>query len=210
VRSYYLPLLTYAIVARVPPLQVSECDADILKSVTFIDSPGVLAGEKQRIRRNYDFEGVVRWWASRADLIILLFDAHKLDISDEFRVTINALREHDEKIRVVLNKADKVSTQQLLRVYGALMWSLGKVFETPEVVRVYVGSFWDKPYDVKENAKLFDIEREDLLRELRELPRGAVVRQINDLIKRARIVKVWTHLPYTLVCPQHATVASTT
>lgn len=48
--------------------------------------------------------------------------------------------------------------------YGALMWSLGKVLKTPEVMRVYIGSFWDKPYQNTENAKLFDAEREDLLR----------------------------------------------
>lgn len=35
------------------------------------------------------------------------------------------------------------------------MWSLGKVINTPEVMRVYIGSFWDKPYKNKDNEKLF-------------------------------------------------------
>jgi hypothetical protein len=53
---------------------------------------------------------------------------------------IEALKGNDDKIRVVLNKADMVSPQQLMRVYGAMMWSLGKVVKTPEVMRVYIGT----------------------------------------------------------------------
>jgi len=35
---------------------------------------------------------VVEWFAQRADLILLLFDAHKLDISDEFKSVIESLK----------------------------------------------------------------------------------------------------------------------
>lgn len=144
----------------------------LLENITFVDTPGVLSGEKQRTQRAYDFTGVTSWFAAKCDLILLLFDPHKLDVSDEFKRVISSLRGHDDKIRVVLNKADQVDTQQvnicpsnhsliisffhvlelvvqskflihgalqLMRVYGALMWSLGKVINTPEVMRVYVG-----------------------------------------------------------------------
>ena len=60
---------------------------------------GILAGEKQSIKRGYDFAEILKWFAERADRIILLFDAHKLDISDEFKQAIMSIREHDDKIR---------------------------------------------------------------------------------------------------------------
>lgn len=85
----------------------------LLEHITFVDTPGVLSGEKQRTQRSYDFTGVISWFAAKCDLILLLFDPHKLDISDEFKRVISSLRGHDDKIRVVLNKADQVDTQQV-------------------------------------------------------------------------------------------------
>lgn len=113
-----------------------------------------------------------------------------IDISDEFRRSIEALRGHDDKIRIVLNKADMVDHQQLMRVYGALMWSLGKVLNTPEVARVYIGSFWDQPLRYDANRRLFEAEEQDLFSDLQSLPRNAALRKLNDLIKRARLAKV--------------------
>lgn len=129
----------------------AEVASPILQDITLVDTPGVLAGEKQRIGRDYDFSEVVRWFAERADMIIVMFDAHKLDISDELKTVLDALKFHQDKIRVLLNKADTIDAQSLLRVYGALMWSLGKVVQTPEVCRVYLGSFWDEPLKLEEN-----------------------------------------------------------
>jgi len=48
-----------------------------------------------------------------------------------------------------------IDHQQLMRVYGALMWSLGKVLNTPEVARVYIGSFWDQPLRYDMNRRYF-------------------------------------------------------
>lgn len=173
--------------------EAATCPSPILKKITFVDTPGVLSGEKQRLGRQYEFPDVVAWFAERADRILLLFDAHKLDISDEFKRTIECLRPHDEKTRVVLNKAD-MPVQKLLRVYGALMWSLGKVYNTPEVLRVYIGSFWDQELQFKENEALIQAEMQDLLADLRSLPRNSAVRRINELVKRARMLKVHVHL----------------
>lgn len=171
-------------------LEGSFLPCPVLESITLVDTPGILSGEKQRLHRGYDFEGVIGWFSERSDMIILLFDAHKLDISDEFRRVIDIIKKHHSKIRIVLNKSDMITTQQLMRVYGALMWSLGKVLGTPEVIRVYIGSFWDKPRHIIENQALFEAEQEDLFADVQRLPRTSAVRKLDELIKRARLAKV--------------------
>lgn len=172
----------------------SQCDAELLNSLSLIDTPGVLSGEKQRIDRGYSFPQICNWFAARSDIILLLFDPYKLDISDEFKSVINALRGHDDKVRVVLNKADQVSEQQLLRVYGALMWSLGKVFMTPEVCKVYVGSFNTEPIktDVNKMHDIFQMEHEALMADLMNIPAKSCDRKVNEFVKRTRALR--THM----------------
>ena len=181
----------------------SQLPSSVLKSVTLVDTPGILSGEKQRVNRGYDFTKVVSWFADRADLIILLFDAHKLDISDELKGTIDVLKGHEDKIRCILNKADQIDRQQLMRVYGALLWSLGKTMSSPEVARVYVGSFWQEPLRNMDNAELFEAEERDLMKDLAILPRQSAVRKINELGKFGRLFVVSKAAPMSwrpLIC----------
>ncbi|KAJ1921497.1 hypothetical protein IWQ60_006740 [Tieghemiomyces parasiticus] len=172
--------------------QVSQLPHPMLKSVTIVDTPGVLSGEKQRIQRGYDFPAVIEWFAARANIILVLFDGHKLDISDELKAAIVALRGQEDKVRIVLNKCDQVSGQELMRVYGALMWSLGKVVHSPEVMKVSLGSFWIEPpqHRFDDCRDLLEAEQADLLRDLSELPQNAAIRKINEIVKRARMAKV--------------------
>ncbi len=169
----------------------SASTSPLLKRLTFIDTPGVLSGEKQRLNRTYDFGQVAKWFADRSDLILLLFDAHKLDISDEFKNVIDVIRHYnDDKIRCVLNKADCVTREQLVRVYGSLMWSMGKIFDSPEVVRVYTGSYWNGNLVNDDFEKMFTADEKLLVRELIDLPRCAAERKVNQMVNRIRLVKV--------------------
>ncbi|KAK9839793.1 hypothetical protein WJX81_002232 [Elliptochloris bilobata] len=174
--------------------EAASCPNRLLEEISLVDTPGVLSGEKQRIERTYNFIDVCGWFAARCDLILLLFDPHKLDVSDEFKQVISTLKGHDDKVRVVLNKADQVDMQQLMRVYGALMWSLGKVFRSPEVCKVYIGSFnADVPVRTDLNphgAELFAHEQADLLQDLYEIPQRSCDRKVNEFVKRVRAAKI--------------------
>lgn len=170
--------------------EVAKLSSPVLKSIVMVDSPGVLAGEKQRIKRGYEFEDVAKWFADRSDLVLLLFDVSKMTISDELRRVILAVKGNDQKIRIILNKADQVPSGQLMRIYGAMMWTLKEVIDTPEVSRVYIGSFWDEPLVYDELRRLFESEENDIYTDLAELPRSVALRKLNDVIKRARLAKV--------------------
>jgi len=70
------------------------------------------------------------------------------------------------------------------------MWALGKVFTCPEAVVVYVGSFREGELQNKELEDLFNRGTAELFQDVAELPATACLRQINDMIKRMRKVKV--------------------
>ena len=168
----------------------SVADASLLDDLILVDSPGVLAGEKQKqAGRHYDFVEVAAHFAERADLILVLVDAHKLDLSDEFTNVLRSIQKHDEKMRVVLNKADQVSTQELIRVTTAMAWSLSRCLRTPEVKRVYVSSFWDEPLKNAQLKPFFEAERDALLADLRALPTGQLQRRTNEVLRRVAAVK---------------------
>ena len=174
----------------------------ILKSVSLIDTPGVLEAAGDVHARRYDYIKVCRWFIERSDLVFFLFDPTKLDAGIELRMLFkHALRGFENRTRIVLNKADTVGPQEIMRVYGALFWNLSNLIATTEPPRVYVSSFWDKPYKPGTNHQLFTDEKCDLIYDLVEVvPLQSLDKRVTSVLRRAQDV-----FHHVLVC---ATVRS--
>ncbi|KAL9319301.1 hypothetical protein ACSQ67_015818 [Phaseolus vulgaris] len=89
---------------------------------------------------------------------------------------------------------------QLMRIYGALMWSLGKVLNVPEVMRVYIGSFNDKSVHDSISGplgnELFRKEQDDLLSDSKDIPKKACDRKVS-------FIRTFSTNSYVLVIVKH-------
>ncbi|KXS19447.1 hypothetical protein M427DRAFT_28904 [Gonapodya prolifera JEL478] len=164
--------------------KVSHLPHPTLSHLTLIDTPGLLSSPTPR---TYDFPRAARWFADRADLVVLVVDPARLDVGSQVGEVVG--QGDAGKVRVVLNKADGVGGAELMRCYGALMWSLARVFKTPEVVRVYVGSFWEKGYRIHDMADLLRRDHVTFMRDLADLPANSLVRKVNEMARRARTAR---------------------
>jgi hypothetical protein len=93
-----------------------------------IDSPGMIdspvstsgvpgyAGGGSSMDRGYDFQGVVRWFAQRADVVLLFFDPDKPGTTGEtLNILLHSLGGMDHKLLIVLNKADQFTKVSFTR-----------------------------------------------------------------------------------------------
>jgi len=89
--------------------------------------------------RGYNFVDVIRWWAKRADLILLLFDPDKPGTTGEtLEVLTKSLAGLDHKFLVVLNKVDQLDNSvDFARAYGTLGWALSKVIRRKDIPQIY-------------------------------------------------------------------------
>lgn len=74
---------------------------------------------------------------------------------------------------------------------------------------MYIGSFWDQPLHYDMNRGLFELEEQDLFADIQSLPRNAILRKLNDLIKRARLAKVYLLMFSVNLCFIHSEAVMT-
>jgi hypothetical protein len=168
----------------------------IVDSPGMIDSPVNLSGMPQSystpgksMDRGYDFQGVVRWYAERADVVLVLFDPSKPGTTGEtLNVLLNSLGGMDHKLLIVLNKADEFKKiHDFARAYGSLCWNLSKVIPRKDLPRIFTMCLPVKNTDGNETtavgAALADLEqtRDDVVAEVMKAPKRRVDNMITHL-----------------------------
>lgn len=170
--------------ALVSHIRLKLRPVELLQTVTLIDSPGMIDEAKAENGRGFDFPGVVRWFAERADLVVVFFDPDKPGTTGE---TLQVFRESlggiDHKLLIVLNKVDQFQNlHDFARAYGALCWNLGKVIPRKDLPMIY-NTF--VPIEGKTHSALrlddFEKARSDLIEELRSAPTRRMDNQITQM-----------------------------
>merc|ERR1719245_2730942 len=112
--------------------------------IQIVDTPGMIdmpvqTSSAMASGRGYNFLEVVRWFAKRADLILLLFDPDKPGTTGEaLDVLTKSVVGLDHKFVIVLNKVDQLdSSVDFARAYGTLGWALSKVIPRKDIPLIY-------------------------------------------------------------------------
>lgn len=155
-----------------------------LRDVTLIDTPGMIDAADPEANRGYDFSAVVRWFAERADVVLVFFDPDRPGTTAEsLTILTQALSGMDHKLLVVMNKMDNFrSMRDFARCYGALCWNLGKVIKKKDIPQIYT-TFVPVPGAPESALPLedFEIAREELITEIKRAP----VRRVDNMITHA-------------------------
>lgn len=108
-----------------------------------VDTPGMIdmpiSADGEGGGRGYNFLEVVRWFAKRSDLILLLFDPERPGTCREtLDVLTKSLAGLNHKFLIILNKVDSVKNSvDFARTYGTLGWALSKVIPRKDLPMIY-------------------------------------------------------------------------
>ncbi len=121
--------------------RLKKVNSPFLKDLAIIDTPGMLDSITER-DRGYDYQEVVGDLAQKADLVLVLFDAHKAGTIREayksIRETLTA-NTFEDRIIFVLNRIDECTClDDLLRVYGALCWNLSQITGRKDIPLIHM------------------------------------------------------------------------
>ncbi|XP_026470874.1 sarcalumenin-like [Ctenocephalides felis] len=158
--------------------------------VNMVEIPGILEVRKQ-VSRLFPFNDACQWFIDRADIIFLVYDPSKLDVGPETEAILDQLKGREYQTRIILNKADQVKPEELMRVQGALIWNISPLMSSAQPPVMYTASLWSIPYESGAPVRLLQAQERELLKDLR----GAIDKRIDNKIASARrfAVRVRNH-----------------
>lgn len=162
----------------------------LLEKVNIVEIPGILEVRKQ-VSRLFPFNDACQWFIDRADIIFLVYDPAKLDVGPETEAILDQLKGREYQTRIVLNKADTVKPEELLRVQSALIWNISPLMSSAQPPLMYTTSLWSHPYQDGSPARLLQAQERAFLRDMRT----AIDKRIEHKISSARrfAVRVRNH-----------------
>ncbi|XP_063380488.1 sarcalumenin isoform X2 [Cydia fagiglandana] len=162
----------------------------ILEKVNIVEIPGILEVRKQ-VSRVFPFNDACQWFIDRADIIFLVYDPSKLDVGPETEAILDQLKGRESQTRIVLNKADTVKPEELMRVQSALIWNISPLMSSAQPPVMYTASLWSMPFEAGAPVRLLQAQERELLRDLRQ----AIDKRVENKISSARrfAVRVRNH-----------------
>jgi len=155
----------------------------LLEKATLAEIPGVLeTGTIRKIDRRYPFNDACQWFIDHADLIVLVYDYAKLDIGPETEALLDQLKGREQQVRILLNKADEITAEELLKIQGNLVWNVSPLMASAEPPTLYAGSFWSQPYKNGAPKRLLKSQEQSLLKDIKE----AIDKRVENRIATAR------------------------
>ncbi|XP_062561083.1 serine-aspartate repeat-containing protein F isoform X1 [Armigeres subalbatus] len=162
----------------------------LLERVNIVEIPGILEVRKQ-VSQYFPFNDACQWFIDRADIIFLVYDPSKLDVGPETEAILDQLKGREYQTRILLNKADQVKPEELLRVQGALIWNISPLMSSAQPPVMYTVSLWSNPYETGAPVRLLQAQERSLLLDLGQ----AIDKRIENKIASARrfAVRVRNH-----------------
>lgn len=162
----------------------------LLEKVNIVEIPGILEIRKQ-VERLFPFNDACQWFIDRADIIFLVYDPSKLDVGPETEAILDQLKGREMQTRIILNKADQVKPEELMRVQGTLIWNISPLMSSTEPPIMYSTSLWSLPYEAGAPSRLLYAQERAFLKDLRD----AMDKRVENKIASARrfAVRVRNH-----------------
>jgi EH domain-containing protein 1 len=160
--------------------RLKKVNSPFLENLAVIDTPGMLDSITER-DRGYNYQEVIGDFAQIADLVLVVFDAHKAGTVREAYVSIRETlptRTFEDRVLFVMNRIDEcVSLDDLLRVYGTLCWNLSQITgrkDIPMIRLTYSPHARTSPTNASDDTsylRYLENQREELKKAIFQAPR---------------------------------------